>query len=325
MINRILIRIKVVQMLYNYLLTRPAQDQAGQDNPLDEPAGKTVAEACDELRESLDKSHELYNYLLLLMIDLTAQQDQVLYENKQKFMPDESDLNPDMRFVNNWLIARLRDDEDLMKFVSDHKFTWRDNEIFLRMLLSKVTQSDEYKTYMEMPATDIASDCEVWRQLMRKVILINDDLMEEIENRSIYWSSEDLEFMGQFAVKTIARAQHDKKPLRFPQFKDEEDAAFGHKLFTLTIEHYDEFMALIEEYITRDRWEIERTALFDRVTMLVAIAEFLFFPEIPTAVTLNEYIEIAKKFSTPQSGQFVNGVLNSVLTHLRETGKIVKP
>ena len=91
MINRILIRIKVVQMLYNYLLTRTI---------------KSEAEARDELRESLDKSHELYNYLLLLMIDLTAQQDQVLYENKQKFMPTDEDLHPNMRFVNNWLVPR---------------------------------------------------------------------------------------------------------------------------------------------------------------------------------------------------------------------------
>lgn len=310
MINRILIRIKVVQMLYNYLLTRNI---------------KSEADARNELRESLDKSHELYNYLLLLMIDLTAQQDQVLYENKQKFMPTDEDLHPNMRFVNNWLVARLRDDEGLMKFVADHKFTWRDNEIFLRLLLSKVTSSEEYKTYMSMPATDIESDCELWRQLMRKIILVDDDLVEEVENRSIYWSDEDLDLMGQFAVKTITRAQRDIKPLRFAQFKDEEDEQFGDKLFALAIDGYDEAMGLIEEFLARERWDIERTALFDRVTMLVAIAELRAFPEIPTAVTLNEYIEIAKRFSTPHSGQFVNGVLNSVLNHLRYKGEIVKP
>ena len=310
MINRILIRIKVVQMLYNYLLTRSI---------------KSEAEARDELRESLDKSHELYNYLLLLMIDLTAQQDQVLYENKQKFMPSEEDLHPDMRFVNNWLVARLRDDESLMKFVADRKFTWRDNEVFLRLLLSKVTSSEEYKTYMAMPATDIDSDCEVWRQLLRKVILGDDDLLEEVENRSLYWSVEDLDLMGQFAVKTIARAQRGLEPLRFAQYKDEEDEQFGDKLFALALADQEESTKLIEDFLKRERWDIDRTALFDRVTMLVAIAELRSFPEIPTAVTLNEYIEIAKRFSTPHSGQFVNGVLNSILNHLRDTKQIVKP
>jgi len=310
MINRILIRIKVVQMLYNYLLTRSI---------------KSEAEARDELRESLDKSHELYNYLLLLMIDLTAQQDQVLYENKQKFMPSKEDLHPDMRFVNNWLVARLRDDESLMKFVADRKFTWRDNEVFLRLLLSKVTSSEEYKTYMAMPATDIDSDCEVWRQLLRKVILVDDDLLEEVENRSLYWSVEDLDLMGQFAVKTIARAQRGLEPLRFAQYKDEEDEQFGDKLFALALADQEESTKLIEDFLKRERWDIDRTALFDRVTMLVAIAELRSFPEIPTAVTLNEYIEIAKRFSTPHSGQFVNGVLNSILNHLRNTKQIVKP
>lgn len=309
MINRILIRTKVVQMLYSYQLTK---------------ADKTLTKAKKELQASLDKSYELYNSLLQLIIDITDLQDRELDDAKHKFLPSSEDLNPNMRFVENQLVKWLRNSEKLQDFVNDNKITWRDDELFLRLLLFKVTSSEEYKTYMAMEKTDFASDCEVWLQIMKKVILPDDDLLEHIENMSVYWSVDDLDIMGQFVLKTIRRIEAgDKDPIS-PKYKDDEDSEFGEKLFSLAVQERAENDELINKFVRSERWDSGRIALMDRIIMCTALSEIKNFPSIPVNVTMNEYIELAKNFSTPHSGQFVNGILNAVVKSLREQGKIVK-
>ena len=309
MINRILIRTKVVQMLYSYQLTK---------------TDKTITKAKKELQASLDKSYELYNSLLQLMIDLTDLQDRELDDAKHKFLPSNEDLNPNMRFVENQLVEWLRNSKKLQDFVNDNNITWRDDELFLRLLLFKVTGSEEYKTYMAMEKTDFASDCEVWLQIMKKVILPDDDLLEHIENMSVYWSVDDLDIMGQFVLKTIRRIEAgDKEPIS-PKYKDDEDSEFGEKLFSLAVQERAENDELINKYVRSERWDSGRIALMDRIIMCTALTEIKNFPSIPVNVTMNEYIEMAKNFSTPHSGQFVNGILNAVVKSLREQGKIMK-
>ena len=309
MINRILIRTKVVQMLYSYQLTK---------------TDKTITKAKKELQASLDKSYELYNSLLQLMIDLTDLLDRELDDAKHKFLPSNEDLNPNMRFVENQLVEWLRNSKKLQDFVNDNNITWRDDELFLRLLLFKVTGSEEYKTYMAMEKTDFASDCEVWLQIMKKVILPDDDLLEHIENMSVYWSVDDLDIMGQFVLKTIRRIEAgDKEPIS-PRYKDDEDSEFGEKLFSLAVQERAENDELINKYVRSERWDSGRIALMDRIIMCTALTEIKNFPSIPVNVTMNEYIELAKNFSTPHSGQFVNGILNAVVKSLREQGKIMK-
>lgn len=309
MINRILIRTKVVQMLYSYQLTK---------------TDKTITKAKKELQASLDKSYELYNSLLQLMIDLTDLQDRELDDAKHKFLPSNEDLNPNMRFVENQLVEWLRNSKKLQDFVNDNNITWRDDELFLRLLLFKVTGSEEYKTYMAMEKTDFASDCEVWLQIMKKVILPDDDLLEHIENMSVYWSVDDLDIMGQFVLKTIRRIEAGHKEPISPKYKDDEDSEFGEKLFSLAVQERAENDELINKYVRSERWDSGRIALMDRIIMCTALTEIKNFPSIPVNVTMNEYIELAKNFSTPHSGQFVNGILNAVVKSLREQGKIVK-
>ncbi|MCI6170135.1 MAG: transcription antitermination protein NusB [Muribaculaceae bacterium] len=296
-------------MLYSYQLTK---------------TDKTITKAKKELQASLDKSYELYNSLLQLMIDLTDLQDRELDDAKHKFLPSNEDLNPNMRFVENQLVEWLRNSKKLQDFVSDNNITWRDDELFLRLLLFKVTGSEEYKTYMAMEKTDFASDCEVWLQIMKKVILPDDDLLEHIENMSVYWSVDDLDIMGQFVLKTIRRIEAgDKEPIS-PKYKDDEDSEFGEKLFSLAVQERAENDELINKYVRSERWDSGRIALMDRIIMCTALTEIKNFPSIPVNVTMNEYIELAKNFSTPHSGQFVNGILNAVVKSLREQGKIVK-
>lgn len=296
-------------MLYSYQLTK---------------TDKTITKAKKELQASLDKSYELYNSLLQLMIDLTDLQDRELDDAKHKFLPSNEDLNPNMRFVENQLVEWLRNSKKLQDFVNDNNITWRDDELFLRLLLFKVTGSEEYKTYMAMEKTDFASDCEVWLQIMKKVILPDDDLLEHIENMSVYWSVDDLDIMGQFVLKTIRRIEAgDKEPIS-PKYKDDEDSEFGDKLFSLAVQERAENDELINKYVRSERWDSGRIALMDRIIMCTALTEIKNFPSIPVNVTMNEYIELAKNFSTPHSGQFVNGILNAVVKSLREQGKIVK-
>lgn len=296
-------------MLYSYQLTK---------------TDKTITKAKKELQASLDKSFELYNSLLQLMIDLTDLQDRELDDAKHKFLPSNEDLNPNMRFVENQLVEWLRNSKKLQDFVNDNNITWRDDELFLRLLLFKVTGSEEYKTYMAMEKTDFASDCEVWLQIMKKVILPDDDLLEHIENMSVYWSVDDLDIMGQFVLKTIRRIEAgDKEPIS-PKYKDDEDSEFGEKLFSLAVQERAENDELINKYVRSERWDSGRIALMDRIIMCTALTEIKNFPSIPVNVTMNEYIELAKNFSTPHSGQFVNGILNAVVKSLREQGKIVK-
>lgn len=296
-------------MLYSYQLTK---------------TDKTITKANEELQASLDKSYELYNSLLQLMIDLTDLQDRELDDAKHKFLPSNEDLNPNMRFVENQLVEWLRNSKKLQDFVNDNNITWRDDELFLRLLLFKVTGSEEYKTYMAMEKTDFASDCEVWLQIMKKVILPDDDLLEHIENMSVYWSVDDLDIMGQFVLKTIRRIEAgDKEPIS-PKYKDDEDSEFGEKLFSLAVQERAENDELINKYVRSERWDSGRIALMDRIIMCTALTEIKNFPSIPVNVTMNEYIELAKNFSTPHSGQFVNGILNAVVKSLREQGKIVK-
>lgn len=296
-------------MLYSYQLTK---------------TDKAITKAKKELQASLDKSYELYNSLLQLMIDLTDLQDRELDDAKHKFLPSNEDLNPNMRFVENQLVEWLRNSKKLQDFVNDNNITWRDDELFLRLLLFKVTGSEEYKTYMAMEKTDFASDCEVWLQIMKKVILPDDDLLEHIENMSVYWSVDDLDIMGQFVLKTIRRIEAgDKEPIS-PKYKDDEDSEFGEKLFSLAVQERAENDELINKYVRSERWDSGRIALMDRIIMCTALTEIKNFPSIPVNVTMNEYIELAKNFSTPHSGQFVNGILNAVVKSLREQGKIVK-
>lgn len=297
-------------MIYNYMLTRSI---------------KSPEMAINELQQSFDKSYELYNYLLKLIIDLTDLQERYIDDAKHKFLPTHEDLNPNMKFVKNKLVELLRENEQLQHYLRERKLSWRDNEIFLKLLLSKIQNSDIYRDYMNESDSDLDGDCHLWKQIVRRVLIDDDDLLEELENQSVYWSCDDLEIMGQFVIKTIKRLNDgDKQPI-MPQFKDQEDAEFGENLFMSTINQEDLNTATIDKYIDSRHWDSDRIALIDRVILLVALAEVRSFEKIPTAVTLNEYIEIAKSFSSPNSSAFVNGVLNSVVRELKYAGVIRKP
>lgn len=309
MINRVLIRAKVVQMLYAYMVSKDSM---------------TLTTAKKELTKSLDKSYELYNALLKLMIELTDVQDLRLDEAKHKFLPTEEDLNPNMRFVENEFVKRLRTDQTLADFVDDKKINWRDDELFVRLLLDKILRSEEYLEYMEMPKTSLVRDGEVWYQLMKKVVLPDENLLEHLQSMSVYYTDDDLQIMGQFVMKTIRRFEDEEAQPILPQYKNDDDSKFGEQLFSKAVAEMEENNSYIDQFVKTEKWDVERIALMDRVVMCTALTEIRNYPSIPVNVSLNEYIELAKDYSTPRSGQFVNGILNAVVNKLRADKVIIK-
>lgn len=309
MINRVLIRAKVVQMLYAYMVSKDSM---------------TLTTAKKELTKSLDKSYELYNALLKLMIELTDVQDLRLDEAKHKFLPTEEDLNPNMRFVENEFVKRLRADQTLADFVDDKKINWRDDELFVRLLLDKILRSEEYQEYMEMPKTSLVRDGEVWYQLMKKVVLPDENLLEHLQSMSVYYTDDDLQIMGQFVMKTIRRFEDEESEPVLPQYKNDDDSKFGEQLFSKAVAEMEENNSYIDQFVKTEKWDVERIALMDRVVMCTALTEIRNYPSIPVNVSLNEYIELAKDYSTPRSGQFVNGILNAVVNKLRADKMIIK-
>lgn len=309
MINRVLIRAKVVQMLYAYMVSKDAM---------------TLTTTKKELTKSLDKSYELYNALLKLMIELTDVQDLRLDEAKHKFLPTEEDLNPNMRFVENEFVKRLRADQTLADFVDDKKINWRDDELFVRLLLDKILRSEEYQEYMEMPKTSLVRDGEVWYQLMKKVVLPDENLLEHLQSMSVYYTDDDLQIMGQFVMKTIRRFEDEEAQPILPQYKNDDDSKFGEQLFSKAVAEMEENNSYIDQFVKTEKWDVERIALMDRVVMCTALTEIRNYPSIPVNVSLNEYIELAKDYSTPRSGQFVNGILNAVVNKLRADKVIIK-
>lgn len=308
MINRILIRIKVVQMVYSYLL-----DQKG----------KRMMEAQKELATSLDKAYELYHYLLMLPVEFVRLQEERLDNARNKYLPTDEDLNPNTKFVDNLFVKKISNCEMFKEFVKDNSISWADSEISLRLMLDKIVNSDIYQEYMDKLGTSLAEDCELWRNLLKKVVFIDENLTDALEAKSVYWN-DDLDTVGTFVLKTIKRFEEEGYEELLPKYKDDEDRLFAEKLFVNAVNNKDEYMKLIDMFVSKDSWETERLAFMDIVVLLVAIAELEKVPSVPTKVTMNEFIEIAKCYSTNKSGQFVNGILNSIINYLKKEGRLFK-
>lgn len=277
------------------------------------------------LQSSLDKAYELYNRLLSLPVALTILQDRRLDSAKNKYLATTEDLNPNLKFIDNKLVAILANDEQLADFCKDKHISWNDDPDFLMSMLDRIVKSPIYEDYMDSDDNSLEADCELWRQLFKQVILPSDELAELLESKSIYWN-DDLEIIGTFVIKTLKIASRNNGESSFilPQFKDTEDAEFGEELFVDTIEKFETYRSYIDRFINSSQWDPERLAFMDVIIMSTAISELLNYPAIPIPVTLNEYIEIANSYSTPRSGQFINGILYSVINCLREEGKLLK-
>lgn len=282
------------------------------------------------LDSSLDKAYELYNRLLILPQALVELQDRRLDNARNKYLATAEDLNPNLKFIDNQMIPALASETKLTDYIKDNKIDWHADPDFLMAILDKIVESDLYAAYMADPTDSLEADCEFWRQVMKQIILPSDELAELLESKSVYWN-DDIEIIGTFVCKTfrrVARSENSDKSgegsVVLPQFKDTEDEKFGDELFVDVIDNFDLYRSYIDRFINSNQWDPERLAFMDVVIMCTAVSELLNYPAIPIPVTLNEYIEIANYYSTPRSGQFINGILYSLINYLRQERKLLK-
>lgn len=312
-------------------------------------SAESLPGALKTLARSMDKARELYFRLLDLPVKLVALRNDEIETQRKKFLATADDRNPNLRFVENEFVDYLRHSEELEEGMKRYGNSMTvDDQPMLRALLKAIMSSDIYKEYMEFPATDFNNDCEFWKNVYRQVIFVNPDFLEALEEKSVFWN-DDLDIIGTFVVKTVRRiAEHVKREdeshyeeayriesagklypvndaeVLLPMYKDDEDARFGAELFEAVVIHKDSYRKMIDEALDTRLWESDRIAYMDVVVMLTAIAEMLNFPNIPLKVTLNEYIEIAKSYSTAKSGQFVHAMLGTIVKNLKVEGKLLK-
>ena len=298
-----------------------------------------------DLDRSLSQAYSLYHALLMLPVQITDLQARRLDNNKNKYLPKPEDLNPNTRFVDNAFVAALRNCKPLTEYIADNAdadpSTWRDSDLLLGSLLDQIMATEAYEAYMESPAGDFAADAAFWREMMRNIVIPSDELAEALETKSVYWN-DDLAIMSTFVLKTIRRSyaapqaegeepdNSDDKPQAtgeiqlLPKFMNRDDETFGAELFEYVVNNREKYRQWIDSFINPEQWDSERLAFMDIVILTTAIAEIVNYPSIPVPVTLNEYIEIANDYSTARSGQFINGVLFSIIKMLNKEGIINK-
>ena len=313
MINRVLIRLKIVQIVYAYY----------------QNGGKNLDTAEKELFFSLSKAYDLYNYLLLLMVEVTKQANKRLNAAKNKLVPTKEELFPNTKFVENRFIAQLEVNKQLLEFSNNQKKTWENEADFVKTLCDKILESDIYKEYMASETSSYEEDRELWRKLYKNIIfnqLGNVLVVDNIDNANKISKkiNNKYKIVDTFVLKTIKRfdEKNGAKQELLPEFKDEEDQDFARRLFRRTILNADYYRHLISE--NTKNWDLDRVAFMDVVIMQIALAEILSFPNIPVSVSLNEYVEIAKLYSTPKSGGFINGTLDGIVNSLKKENKLTK-
>ena len=306
MINREIIRNKIVQLTYAYY----------------QNGNKNIETAEKELFFSLSKAYDLYNYLLALMpaISNEAKRRLEIIQNKAR---REGTEMPSSKFAINRFTLQLESNKQLNEFLETQHISWADKPEFVGHLYEQIAESTIYQEYMASPEDSYEADRELWRKIYRTLIQENDELDAIIEEQSLYWN-DDKEIVDTFVLKTIKRfsEQNGAKQELLPEYDSEEEKDFARKLFRATILNADEYQRFMSE--ASRNWDFSRLAYMDVVIMQIAIAEMLTFPSIPVNVTINEYVSIAKLYSTAKSGSYINGMLDGIARHLIKTGRMMK-
>ena len=296
MLSRRLLRVKVVQMVYAYYKTEDTD----------------ISKKEKELFHSISKSHELYHLFLLLLVEIHSYAEKRIEFGKNKNRPTHEDLHPNSKFVDNLFLQQLANNKSLLLFISKTGLSWSNNSDIVKNIYNLIIESQIYNDYMNLDGgNDYDKDKKLIAKLVEKVIAPVEDFYNIIEEQSIYWNDE-AEFVISMVIKSIKNFQQNKGDNQelLTEFKDNDDKDFVSKLFRKALVNQDKNRDLIKKY--SKNWDFERVAFMDVVIMQVAISELNEFPEIPSRVSLNEYIEIAKFYSTNKSGIFINGILDKI-------------
>lgn len=306
MINREIIRNKVVQLTYAYY----------------QNGNKNIDSAEKELLFSLSKAYDLYAYMLAL-IPAVARESRKYLEVAQSKAQREGTAMPSQKFAYNRFAIQVEQNTALNDILDAKKISWNDHPEFVNKLYLQITDSQIYKEYMDSSDDSYEADRELWRKLYRTLIENNEGIDSILEEESLYWN-DDKEIVDTFVVKTIKRFDEKAghKQAILPEYASEEDIDFARKLFRAAILNADEYQHYMGE-MSRN-WDFNRLAFMDVIIMQIAIAEMMTFPGIPINVTINEYVEIAKLYSTPRSGGYINGILDPIARMLVNSGRMLK-
>jgi N utilization substance protein B len=305
MISRRLLRVKALQILYAY---------KASENP-------SIAKAEKELTFSIEKSYDLYHLILLLLTDIASYADQRIEIARSKYFPTDKESNPNTRFINNRIIKQITESRSLSRYIDTRKISWSNHEELIRGLYKTMLEWDVYQDYMNSPTDSFDQDKKFISKMVAEIIIPDESLHQSMEEQCIYWN-DDLEFIGSMVLKTFSRWKESSGLQLLSMYSSDDDRLFVIELFRKTVLHSDEYQEIIKQY--SENWDYERLAWMDILIMQMAIVEAIHFPSIPTKVSLNEYIEIAKYYSTEKSSYFINGILDKVFQKLKAEDKIKK-
>jgi len=313
MLTRRHLRIKVLTSLYAFF----------------QSLNEDIALGEKELFRSIHKLYEIYIYQLSLLVEIVDFAKKRLDDNKHKFFPTEDDLNPSTRFIENRFIRQLSLNRDFNRYVNVYKINWSEQTEMIRKLYTTVRDSQDYKYYMESGNDNYNNDKEILISIIKKQIIDSEILHFFFEEKSIYWS-DDFYTSSLLVIKTLKSFkeswdENHSLPKIFQKNEDQEpdeDEQFVKNLFRKTIIRSDEFAGLIQD--KAKNWEMDRIAVMDILLLKMALTELTEFQSIPIKVTMNEYIDLAKMYSTPKSKIFVNGILDKLIVDLKNQNIIVK-
>lgn len=306
MINRRQIRVKVMQSIYSML-------RSGSDNLVKEKAF---------LNSNIVKLYELYILNLQLLIEIQKHAHKLQEKSKKKFLATAEDLNPNKKFIHNQVLLMLKNSITLKKYVADYKLNnWSLDSEYVQLIWDEIFNSNLYQKYINSAELSFEDDLQFITQIFKNIIAPNEKLSDYFEDHNIGWV-DDMPYVNTWIYRQLKALKPTDIFTLDPLFKDEEDFKFGIELFEKAILNHTEFE---KEIIDKTpNWEMDRIADIDLVLIKMAICEFLKFPSIPAKVTINEYVEIAKDYSTDKSSIFINGVLDKIQKDFIQKKRMIK-
>lgn len=307
MINRDLIRTKITQLTYAYYVN----------------GNEDMNNAEKELFFSMSKAYDLYLFLLNLIVAVRDEAESQWNVNSTRLLR-EGEKTASRNFLDNKFVQQLKINEQLCESSEHKNISWNEDIDVVRQILSLIQESNQYNLYMLKESTTYEEDKDLWKYIFKHIICPNDALVDALEEKSLYWN-DDKYIVDTFVAKTISRFNEEagaKQPL-LEEYRNDEDKSFALNLFRNTIDNGEEYRGYMAE--VSKNWDLERLSTMDVILMQIAIAEMITFPEIAIHVTINEYIELAKMYSTPKSAGYINGMLDAIARLLNEKGLILKP
>ncbi len=306
MLSRRLLRIKALKALYAHLQTESDNMIASEKSMLG----------------SIDKAYDLYFQMLLLPVEVAAYAQARQEIAKEKKLPTYEDLNPNRRFVDNAAIRLIASSDAVGDYAARRALSWAKQEDLIKSIYTSMLESESYKEYMTAPESSLKADVAFVENFFFREMQQCEPLDEALEDLSIMWDN-DLSFVLPLIARTLSSIRPSHTELKImPKYKSDEEKEFVRTLFQKSLINYNKNQAYIERFTSN--WDLERIVFMDNMIMNMAMTELITFPSVPIKVTMDEYIEIAKAYSTPGSSTFINGVLDRVVSSLSEEGAIKK-